>query len=65
MTKRKGIYVYGGGECWLLTPSDSSSIYHDDIYGDTYENKKYYWKLVESEPIEVTSDKVQTAKHLK
>lgn len=56
MTKRKEIYVYGGGECWLLAPSDSLMLYHDDIYGDTYENKKDYWKLVESEPTEVTSD---------
>ena len=56
MTKRKVIYVYGGGECWLLAPSDSLMLYHDDIYGDTYENKKYYWELVESEPMEVTSD---------
>jgi len=31
-------------------------LYHDDIYGDTYENKKDYWELVESEPTEVTSD---------
>ena len=65
MTKRKGIYVYGGGECWLLAPSDSLMLYHDDIYGDTYENKKDYWKLVESEPMEATSAKVQTAKYLK
>ncbi len=65
MTKRKEIYVYGGGECWSIAPSDSLSLYHDDIYGDTYENRKYYWKLVESEPMEATSDKVQTAKHLK
>ncbi len=56
MTKRKEIYVYGGGECWSIAPSDSLSFYHDDIYGDTYENKKYYWELVESEPMEVTSD---------
>ena len=65
MTKRKEIYDYGGGECWSIAQSNSLWFYHDDIYGDTNENKKYYWKLVESEPMEATSDKVQTAKHLK
>ena len=47
MTKRKEIYVFGGGECWLLAPSDFLGFYHDDIYGDTYKNKKDYWELVE------------------
>ena len=56
MTKRKVIYVYGGGECWVLDPSEFSMLYHDEVFGDIYENKKDYWKLVESEPTEVTSD---------
>lgn len=56
MTKRKEIYVYSGGECWLLAPSDSLTIFHNDIYGDTYKNKKDHWELVESEPTEVTND---------
>ena len=47
MTKRKGIYVYGGGECWLLAPSDTSELFHVDVYGDNYKNKKDHWELVE------------------
>lgn len=47
--KRKFIWVAECHDVFELEPSDFLGFYHDDIYGDTYKNKKDYWELVEDE----------------